>query len=97
MVTRRTLRNAADDADAERFIGRHAELEVAAAQAVGQLEGYPAAASVLEREILPARIADYTPRVLDELGAAGEIGGANPTRSRSQGDADASSDRKRHV
>lgn len=31
MVTRRTLRNAAAEADAERFIGRHAELEVAAA------------------------------------------------------------------
>lgn len=31
MVDRRTLRNAADDVDAERFIGRHYELDVAAA------------------------------------------------------------------
>jgi ATP-dependent Lhr-like helicase len=40
---------------------------------VAQLEGVPIPASVLERDILPARVAGYTPRLLDELGAAGEV------------------------
>jgi ATP-dependent helicase Lhr and Lhr-like helicase len=43
------------------------------AEVVAQLEGFPIPASVLERDILPARIADYSPRLLDELGAAGEL------------------------
>ena len=30
-------------------------------------------ASILERDVLPARVRDYTPRLLDELGAAGEV------------------------
>ena len=30
-------------------------------------------ASVLERDVLPARVRGYTPRLLDELGAAGEV------------------------
>ena len=34
-----------------------------------QLEGVPLPASVLERDVLPARVAGYTPRLLDELGA----------------------------
>ena len=38
-----------------------------------QLEALPLPASVLERDILPARVADYQPRLLDELGAAGEV------------------------
>jgi ATP-dependent Lhr-like helicase len=42
-------------------------------EAVGQLEGVPLPASVLERDVLPARVAGYTPRLLDELGAAGEV------------------------
>jgi len=41
--------------------------------AVAQLEGQRLPASVLEREILPARVADYQPRLLDELGASGEV------------------------
>ena len=40
---------------------------------VAQLEGLPLPASVLERDILPARVRDYAPRLLDELGAAGEV------------------------
>ena len=40
---------------------------------VGQLEGFPIPASILERDVLRARVADYTPRLLDELGAAGEV------------------------
>ena len=42
-------------------------------EAVAQLEGVPVPASVLERDVLPARVAGYSPRLLDELGAAGEV------------------------
>jgi ATP-dependent Lhr-like helicase len=41
--------------------------------AIEQLQGAPIAASVLEREILPARVADYQPALLDTLMAAGEV------------------------
>jgi ATP-dependent Lhr-like helicase len=40
---------------------------------VRQLQGVPIPASVLERDVLPARVADYSPRLLDELAAAGEV------------------------
>jgi ATP-dependent Lhr-like helicase len=40
---------------------------------VAQLEGLPLPASVLERDVLPARVPGYSPRLLDELGAAGEV------------------------
>ena len=40
---------------------------------IGQLEGFPIPASILERDVLRARVADYSPRLLDELGAAGEV------------------------
>jgi ATP-dependent helicase Lhr and Lhr-like helicase len=43
------------------------------AEVVAQLEGVPLPASVLERDILPLRVRDYSPRLLDELGAAGEV------------------------
>ncbi|HET7677989.1 MAG TPA: DEAD/DEAH box helicase, partial [Candidatus Limnocylindrales bacterium] len=43
------------------------------AEVVGQLEGLPLPASVLERDVLPARVRGYLPRLLDELGAAGEV------------------------
>ena len=42
-------------------------------EAVAQLEGVPIPASVLERDVLAARVAGYAPRLLDELGAAGEV------------------------
>jgi ATP-dependent Lhr-like helicase len=42
-------------------------------EVVAQLEGLPIPASILERDLLPARVRDYVPRMLDELGAAGEI------------------------
>lgn len=42
-------------------------------EAITQLEGVPIPASVLERDVLAARVAGYTPRLLDELGAAGEV------------------------
>ena len=41
--------------------------------AIEQLQGSAMPASVVEREILPARIADYTPAMLDTLMAAGEV------------------------
>jgi ATP-dependent helicase Lhr and Lhr-like helicase len=41
--------------------------------AIEQLSGYPIPASAVESMILPARIANYTPAMLDELTAAGEI------------------------
>ena len=43
------------------------------AQVVDQLAGLPIPASVLERDVLPARIGGYQPRLLDELGAMGEV------------------------
>jgi len=42
-------------------------------EVVAQLEGVPMPASVLERDVLRGRVAGYTPRLLDELGAAGEV------------------------
>ncbi|KJK58296.1 DEAD/DEAH box helicase [Saccharothrix sp. ST-888] len=41
---------------------------------VEQLQGTALPASALEKLILPARLADYTPGALDELTAAGEVG-----------------------
>ena len=40
---------------------------------IEQLQGVPLPASLLEREILPARIADYAPSDLDTLAGAGEV------------------------
>ena len=42
-------------------------------EVVSQLQGLVVPASVLERDVLPARIRDYSPRLLDELLAAGEV------------------------
>ncbi|WP_405019430.1 ATP-dependent helicase [Kitasatospora sp. NBC_00070] len=41
---------------------------------VEQLQGTALPASALEKLVLPARLLDYTPALLDELTAAGEIG-----------------------
>jgi ATP-dependent Lhr-like helicase len=41
--------------------------------AIEQLQGAAIPASVLEGEVLPARIADYSPAMLDTLMAAGEV------------------------
>jgi len=43
------------------------------AEVVDQLSGVPIPASVLERDVLPARVPGYQPRLLDELGALGEV------------------------
>jgi ATP-dependent Lhr-like helicase len=41
--------------------------------AIEQLQGAPVPASVLEREVLPARVDDYMPGMLDTLMSAGEV------------------------
>jgi ATP-dependent Lhr-like helicase len=43
------------------------------AEVVDQLAGVAIPASVLERDVLPARVPGYQPRLLDELGAMGEV------------------------
>jgi len=43
------------------------------AEVVDQLSGVAIPASVLERDVLRARVAGYQPRLLDELGALGEV------------------------
>ncbi len=43
------------------------------AEVVDQLAGLPIPASVLERDVLPARVPGYQPRLLDELGSLGEV------------------------
>ncbi|MFP5343485.1 MAG: DEAD/DEAH box helicase [Candidatus Limnocylindria bacterium] len=43
------------------------------AEVVDQLAGVAIPASVLERDVLPARVPGYLPRLLDELGAMGEV------------------------
>ncbi len=42
-------------------------------RAVEQLQGAPVPASALEKLVLPARVSDYSPALLDELTAAGEV------------------------
>jgi ATP-dependent Lhr-like helicase len=42
-------------------------------EVVAQLQGVPIPASVLERDVLSARVHGYAPRLLDELLAAGEL------------------------
>jgi ATP-dependent Lhr-like helicase len=54
-------------------IGGNARGTDALAAAVEQMQGIAAPASAWERLILPARVADYTPPLLDELCASGEV------------------------
>jgi ATP-dependent Lhr-like helicase len=42
-------------------------------EAIAQLQGVAIPASVLERDVLSTRVANYSPRLLDDLLAAGEI------------------------
>ncbi|MGI8777961.1 MAG: Lhr family helicase [Acidimicrobiales bacterium] len=42
-------------------------------EVVAQIQGVAIPASVLERDVLAARVDDYSPRLLDELAAAGEV------------------------
>ncbi|HET9648521.1 MAG TPA: ATP-dependent helicase [Microlunatus sp.] len=41
--------------------------------AIEQLAGYPLSASAIESVVLPARVADYAPSMLDELLSSGEV------------------------
>ncbi|MFE2285115.1 DEAD/DEAH box helicase [Streptomyces sp. NPDC059443] len=43
------------------------------ARAIEQLQGAPVPASALERLILPSRVSDYSPALLDELTTTGEV------------------------
>ncbi len=54
-------------------VGGNARGVDALAAAIDQLQGVPIPASALERLVLPARVADYTPSYLDELCATGEV------------------------
>jgi ATP-dependent Lhr-like helicase len=42
-------------------------------EVIAQLQGVAIPASVLERDVLAARVADYSPRLLDDLAAAGQV------------------------
>jgi ATP-dependent Lhr-like helicase len=42
-------------------------------EVVSQLQGVAIPSSVLERDVLSARVADYSPALLDQLAAAGEV------------------------
>ncbi|RIV40799.1 ATP-dependent helicase [Micromonospora radicis] len=54
-------------------VGSAARGVEAVAAAVEQLQGASVPASALERLVLPARVADYSPALLDELCASGEV------------------------
>ncbi|MEV2240557.1 ATP-dependent helicase [Micromonospora sp. NPDC049891] len=54
-------------------VGSSARGVEAVASAVEQLQGASVPASALERLVLPARVADYSPAQLDELCASGEV------------------------
>ncbi len=45
----------------------------ALASAIGQLAGYVAAATVWERDLLPARVSHFEPHLIDRLTASGEL------------------------
>jgi ATP-dependent helicase Lhr and Lhr-like helicase len=53
--------------------GGHRRGQDALLDSIAQLQGAPVPASVLEADVLPARLSDYGPRDLDELIAAGEV------------------------
>ncbi len=42
-------------------------------EVIGQIQGVPIPASVIERDVLASRVRNYSPRLLDELLAAGEV------------------------
>ncbi len=53
--------------------GERAEGQVALAAALEQLEGFSAPAAAWETDILPARVSDYAPYLLDQLCAGGAV------------------------
>jgi ATP-dependent Lhr-like helicase len=76
----------------ERFLRRWQHLDVntrlhgrrGLAAVLEQMQGFEAAASAWEAELLPARVADYAPALLDELCLGGEFAWAriSPRKSR---------------
>jgi ATP-dependent Lhr-like helicase len=54
-------------------VGRHRRGLDALVETIEQLQGVAIPASVLERDVLPARVDGYRPAMLDELCAAGEL------------------------
>ncbi|TCB96246.1 ATP-dependent helicase [Micromonospora zingiberis] len=54
-------------------VGSSARGVAAVASVVEQLQGVSVPASALERLVLPVRVADYSPALLDELCASGEV------------------------
>lgn len=83
-IKRRTLAKlrgeveAVDGPSLARFIGSWQQLgqlrgREGLASVIEQLAGVPLPASALETHILPARVTDYTPALLDELLARGEV------------------------
>lgn len=54
-------------------VGDPSRAPARAAEVVARLEGLPMSYADLERTILPARISGFSPRMLDELGAMGEV------------------------
>ena len=57
------------------YLGAESRLEGRAGlrQAILRLQGYEAPAPAWERDLLPARVSDYDPALLDELCLAGEV------------------------
>src|SRR5574340_1813574 len=53
--------------------GERAQGQVALAAALEQLEGFSAPAAAWESDILPARVSDYAPWLLDQLCASGAM------------------------
>ncbi|MEZ4359693.1 MAG: DEAD/DEAH box helicase [Kofleriaceae bacterium] len=79
-LTRARAETAAVPAEAyARFLGHWQGVaeprrgRVALRQALAHLEGIPLSFAELEAQLLPARVTDYVPAMLDELGATGEL------------------------
>ena len=60
-------------------VGTHAEGRAGLLAVIEQLQGLEVAAGEWERRVLPARVANYDPRWLDELCLAGEVAWARLT------------------
>ena len=68
------------------IVGERAEGQAALAAALEQLEGFSAPAAAWETDILPARVSDYAPYLLDQLCAAGAVAWLRLSPPRNGGD-----------
>jgi ATP-dependent Lhr-like helicase len=66
--------------------GDRLEGETGVLEAIEQLQGFEAAAGAWEAELLPARVLDYEPSLLDSLCLAGEVVWGRWTRRETQAD-----------